>query len=367
MKIHTIQAKHGDCFIVEYGKTRKKKFILIDGGPQTVYKNYLRTNLEKIVKKKGYLDTVILSHVDQDHVFGLLDLMKELLTQKSKRKKQFIEIKELWHNSFDLTIDPKNNIGKKIISIYSSSKSKKSLYNTGLAAKSIPQGNKLKKYAEKLLIPSNTIFKKGIISVENHRKTITKQDIKITIVGPTNANFKELRDEWISWLKKLKKKPNSKKSKDFDDPDDSVPNLSSVMFLIKTGRKKILFTGDGRSDHLLQGLKSQKLLNSKGKIHVNLLKIPHHGSDRNVTVDFFKKVTADGYIISADGSNSNPDFPTLQAIVKSAKEDKRKIIIYLTNKTVSTRKLLRKFSQSKYGYKLKIMPKSKNSFTLELK
>ena len=85
MKIHTIQAKHGDCFIVEYGKTRKKKFILIDGGPQTVYKNYLRTNLEKIVKKKGYLDTVILSHVDQDHVFGLLDLITSKCTCFSKR------------------------------------------------------------------------------------------------------------------------------------------------------------------------------------------------------------------------------------------------------------------------------------------
>ena len=367
MKIHTIQAKHGDCFILEYGKTTKKKFILIDGGPRTVYSNYLRPNLKKIVKKKGYLDTVILSHVDQDHVFGLLDLMKELLTQKSKRKKQFIEIKEIWHNSFDLTIDPKNNIGKKIKSLYSSSKFKKSLYYTGLAAKSLPQGNKLKNYAKKLNIPSNTLFKKGIISVDNHRKTITKQDIKIIIVGPTNANFKELRDEWISWLKKQKKKPDSNINKDFNDPDKSVPNLSSIMFLIKVGRKKILFTGDGRSDHLLQGLKSQKLLNSKGKIHVNLLKIPHHGSDRNVTVDFFKKVTADGYIISANGSHSNPDFITLKTIVKSAKEDKRKIIIYLTNETASTRKLLKEFSQSEYDYKLKIMPKSHNSFTLELK
>jgi len=35
MKIHTIQAKHGDCFI----KRGKKKFILVDGEPKTVSKN----------------------------------------------------------------------------------------------------------------------------------------------------------------------------------------------------------------------------------------------------------------------------------------------------------------------------------------
>ena len=333
MKLHTIQALHGDCFILEFGKRTDKHYVLIDGGPPGVYKKFLRTNLQKIVGNSGKLDLVVLSHVDQDHVYGLLDLFKEIKKQKKLNKKPLVKVNQIWQNTFDLTIAHHTGIIPKLNSITSSIKSKSLIPNTNLAAKSIPQGNNLKILTAGLSIPQNKIFKKGIITVENHPKTISMPEIKIKIVGPTNSNLQELRKEWIKYLKTKRQKLFSKTKKVAKYADESVPNLSSIVFLIRTNGKSILFTGDGRGDHIIQGLKKQKLLKN-GKIHVNYLKMPHHGSDQNIEPDFFRTITADSYIISANGGKSkNPDLTTLELIVDSLFFQDRKITIYVTNET----------------------------------
>jgi len=129
MKIHTIQALFGDCFVLEFGKNNDKHFILIDGGPKTVYADYLRPFLKRISKNGNNLDLVVLSHVDEDHVYGLIDLMNELTTQKINYEKPLIEIKQIWQNSFDLTIGFRNNVASTLNTIVSKSHSKFSLMN----------------------------------------------------------------------------------------------------------------------------------------------------------------------------------------------------------------------------------------------
>jgi len=52
-----------------------------------------------------------------------------------------------------------------------------------------------------------------------------------------------------------------------------------------------------------------------GKFAVDVLKVPHHGSIRDLDTDFFERIPAKEYIISANGRFSNPDIPTLEMIV----------------------------------------------------
>lgn len=367
MKLHIVQALHGDCFILEYGKMSNKHFALIDGGPRTVYRKFLKPSMQKIIGKSGKLDLVVPSHIDRDHVSGLLDLFKEIRKQKKSKNKQLVDVQEIWQNTFDMIIGYHNGIISKPTTVSKLAKSKSLISNTNLATRSIQEGNDLKILTGKLDIPQNRIFRNNIITVENHSKTITLQDMKLKIVGPTKNNLQELRKEWIKYLRSQKKKPFSKTKKVAEYTDKSIPNLSSIMFLINTKGQSILFTGNGRGDHIIQGLKKQKLLNSQGKIHVNFLKMPHHESDKNIEPDFFRTITADSYIISANGGKSNnPDLTTLELIVDLAICDKRKITIYLTNETPSTRQLIKNRPESKFGYKLKIMPKNKTYFTVEI-
>jgi hypothetical protein len=64
-----------------------------------------------------------------------------------------------------------------------------------------------------------------------------------------------------------------------------------------------------------------------------VLEIPHHGSERNVTAEFFKVITADKYLISANGRDDNPSLTTLRWIAETAREQHRLIEIIITYTT----------------------------------
>ena len=91
----------------------------------------------------------------------------------------------------------------------------------------------------------------------------------------------------------------------------------------------MLLTGDARGDDILDGLAEAGLLTG-GRCHVDVLKIPHHGSHRNVTADFFRQVTADHYVISANGQNGNPDVAMLE-MLSAARESADDFVVHLTN------------------------------------
>jgi beta-lactamase superfamily II metal-dependent hydrolase len=87
--------------------------------------------------------------------------------------------------------------------------------------------------------------------------------------------------------------------------DQSVPNLSSLVFLLEHNGRRILFTGDARGDRIVAGLEELNLL-TDGILEVDVLKVPHHGSERSCTGDLFETVRADHYFVSGNGTNGNP-------------------------------------------------------------
>jgi hypothetical protein len=45
--------------------------------------------------------------------------------------------------------------------------------------------------------------------------------------------------------------------------------------------------------------------------------MPHHGSSRNVELDFFKQVTADHYVFSGNGEHGNPERETVEMLLEA--------------------------------------------------
>lgn len=137
--------------------------------------------------------------------------------------------------------------------------------------------------------------------------------------------------------------------------DRSIPNLSSIIMQIKAEGKTILLTGDCRGDHLQEGL-IETGLSTDGSYHVNVFKVPHHGSQRNMTRELFTQVTADTYVISADGTYGNPDYETLTWIVETAREADRNIQLIVTNQTPATDELLHNYPPDEWGYQIQFIP-----------
>lgn len=364
-RIKVVQAKFGDCFIVEYGTRENPKHMLIDGGPGGVYSNYLRHELSAIKNNGGRLDMMVLSHIDGDHIVGLLDLMEELKQNAADEEEAIVSVDELWVNTFSKTISQETNLTQALQSMFLNVNNLTStLPSSNLAIKSILQGDTLRRNALLLSIPMNKVSANHIISCETISEPIKIDNLKITIIGPNKENLEKLRKEWFEWIRTHEAKVLTSDPHILQQIDRSVPNLSSIMFLMESAGKRVLFTGDGRGDFIIEGLGITGLLDDDGKIHVDVFKVPHHGSVRNTTEDFFDSITADTYIISADGRHHNPDFETLSRIVRSAHAQNRRIRMICTNETDSSRKLLKQFDVSEYGYQLQYLPEGETSMSL---
>lgn len=352
LKLHAVQAGHGDCLILEFGTNTHPKFILIDGAP-TEYYHYLEKAIKNIIGEHP-IEKLILSHVDMDHIGGLLELFSKLRFQRESETDESVQIKELWINEFSRVFTAE--LESEMMQVLNAAPDAVNVMTEGgLVFNGIPEGHKLQADAMVLEIPVNPDMDEGFVSLEHVSDPIQLANITITVIGPTKENLEELRMKWEEWLEKHREAIENGDVEAAANADKSIPNLSSIILLVEGDGKSILLTGDCRSDHLLQGLEKRGLLDEDNKLHVDILKGQHHGSNRNTTKQFFKKVTADTYVFSADGKNGNPDYDTLKWLIEAASEDERAINIFVTNQTDSTKKVQQDYPSADYGYTMHFM------------
>ncbi len=370
-RLKVVQALHGDCLIVEHGYRDEQYHLLIDGGPATVYKNYLKEELVSIRDTGGNINLAVLSHIDDDHVKGLLDLLRELVKQRRAEKQETIAIGELWHNSFGQTLG--DTIEKGMTRhMQATLLTHRATPDANAQARSIQQGQDLTASARGLLIPINPEFRDTpdrVVCVDNLNEPVQLGNLKVHVVGPTRSHLQALQKEWEEWLAKQAKArtlPAADAKKALRALDSSVPNLSSIMLLVEAEGKKVLLAGDGLGEHLVEGLRQAGLLKEDGTLHVDVFKLPHHGSLRNVTADLFERITADTYVICADGTNDNPDFKTLGWLVQAAIKQGRTFRMVATWETDSIKELVALYEPEKSHYELIFIEPGAHSITLDL-
>lgn len=361
-RFHVVQAEFGDCLILQYGTAAKPRFVLIDGGPPNNFADNLAPVLRQIGSQNASLDLAVLSHVDNDHIVGLVDYFAELQASGADLPRP----KELWHNSWGRTIDPDGALAPRLKALINATRTA-AMPNAGNAVLGIDEGNALRTKAKVLGVPINkSLPSADLITVDKVPTPIVFDNLRLQVVGPTQANLDRLHKDWVAWLDKHEDAIQGDDPMVMANSDRSVPNLSSIMLIAEADGKTILLTGDGRSDHLLDGLKMAGRLDGKGRCHVDILKLAHHGSDRDVTKQFFQQVTADTYVASANGRYGNPDLPTLTWIVEAAKDEGRQVEIVVTNRTPSTNQLQKKFPSSAFSYDLRFLPKGERVVVLPL-
>ena len=91
MKLHVVQAEYGDCLILESETGKNSTTVLIDGGPYQTFEKHLKPTLQRL-PINGQLDLVVLSHIDNDHIIGLVDLLEEIRDQRENGKKELVRI-----------------------------------------------------------------------------------------------------------------------------------------------------------------------------------------------------------------------------------------------------------------------------------
>ena len=307
IKFEFFEAGCGDSILVS---TDEGTNILIDGGVASTYKNKISYSLDKLYTT---LDLVIVTHIDTDHICGII----ELLNDKNRREK----IDNFWFNtaSEELTV----------------------MVNDSDEAGG-GQGNLLSFFIKTRKIPhKNNIYVDTDLKNNIH---YIGRDIKLTLLSPTKEGLVDLRKSW-SENDKLKKCQGSsievagvnppKDEREINDlykdyqnkkikfgTKDTPTNTSSIAFILTYQDMEFLFLGDADINVINNSLKKILHSRSKKRLKVEFVKLSHHGSKKNINDEFLNLVQSDTFVILTNGTHPNnstykhPDKETLMLILK---------------------------------------------------
>jgi hypothetical protein len=200
--------------------------------------------------------------------------------------------------------------------------------------------------ADQLDIPLNPQWDGKLAMVRSPAQPVDIGELRFHILGPFEEDVKNLRDDWQDWLDKNQDAVEDlrddaardaermgvsevegivgsflRQAKTLGDRGSvTAPNLASLMVLVEENGSTALLTGDGHADDILKGLKGCDLLENDA-LHVDMLKVQHHGSEHNMTEEFCKKITADHYIFCGNGAHENPEPDVVRAIVQARLAD----------------------------------------------
>ena len=366
MRLTAFQSDKGDCLLLknDAGTTH----ILVDGGMSVSYNAHVAAAMGKLRTANKKLDVVYVSHIDQDHIAGVLKMFDDEaawrvhLFQKSRgnpsskppKVPRPPEVLELWHNGFHDQV-PMN--GKPIADqlsatapVLAGSKNpsvrEEALRQSELAT-SIGEAIEVsRRISDKQLnIPLNPRADGKLMMVRQNQQPFEIGGLKFTIVGPTSGHLKTLRQEWNDWLESTDGKKRLKaineaavrdqermgtasefesllksllvQAESFGDPDEvTTPNLASLTLLVEDDNgTSLLLTGDARGDQIVEGLKQTgRLVN--GKFEVDVLKVPHHGSENNIDSDFVEAVIARDYVFCGNGFKENPNTKVIEMMFR---------------------------------------------------
>ena len=323
--LEAFNARHGDALLLHVGTPGALRRVMIDGGPAGTYKASVKPRLAGIAKadKNARIDHVILTHLDDDHVRGILDYLKEVEAGTAP-----LDCASGWFNVLD---DIEHELPAELASwrdtVGADARSE-------AVVASVAQGVDLAAIARRIPLRVNGGSGMPLIADQKGLVLDVLPGVTVTLVAPSRKRVDALFKEW---QKQVAKDQAKKDAVTADYVDRSVFNLSSLVLVVEVqgprGPVRMLLTGDSRGDDALAGLADAGFLDAGGKAHFDLFKIAHHGSDRDYAADFFQRITADRYLISADGNYANPSEDTLVWLAQSRGKDEYEV--WLTNHDTS--------------------------------
>lgn len=316
IKFEFLKAGNGDCILIS---TSEGTNILIDGGTSSTH-DELKSKLREI----DTLDLVVLTHVDNDHICGLIALLRK--DEKNRKK-----INRLWFNSFK-TIKVGN------------------ISNGNIGAS---QGILFEQLLEKL----ENIKHEGDIYLRNNEEMneyVINNDMKLVLLSPLKSDLEKFKIDWQNDEEKMKSKfCNGRGSENIssrrEDTDSSLNNLTSIAFILKYRTEKYLFLGDAHIHVIKNSLK--KLGYSKiNKLKLEFVKLSHHGSDKNIDTDFLDLIDTSKYVILTNGKRFNhPSSSTLEMIYRH--KEKEENIEFIFNYQDYYKKKFSVEDEEKYNFK----------------
>lgn len=288
--LEVLPAGFGDCLLVSCPVGRTTWRLLIDTGPDETYPA-LRQRLLAIplgADGRRHIDLFVVTHIDHDHIGGAALLLNDQALKLS--------FGDIWFNA-----PPKRR------------------------TRGVAEGQSLAQLlgTSAADLPWNAAWsgQPVVTPAEGGGVELTGTGLPtLTLLSPTPARLDDLYKVWARELERLRRKerdpaepparvsrgtkPSLEELAARNTPTDkSVPNGSSIAFLLEHRGASVLLAADAFSTVLVPALRALSARRGlAGPLAVDALKLSHHGSRANVTQELLKAVQARHYIVSTNNS-----------------------------------------------------------------
>ena len=324
--IEMLPARHGDALWIEYGDPDTPRRILIDGGPRSrATMDRLRELLDErssaTVSGEPDIELIVVTHIDADHISGILDLFKQSDVAFTPR--------DVWFNAWRHL--PADLLGAK-------------------------QGEELSTIIGRRRVPWNRDFGGRAVMVpgEGVLPTVELADgMRLTLLAPTRTALAELRPVWEREVKKAgmvpgeagerqealpdrlgdrEIDPEELASEPFEE-DGSEANGASIAMLAEFDDKALLLTGDAHGGIIADGLRRLAAERAVSRIPVDAFKLPHHGSKFNLSAEVLDLVDCGRYLFSTNGDIFHHPDPVAVSRVIAPRSEPTLLFNYRTDTT----------------------------------
>ncbi|MFU1525308.1 ComEC/Rec2 family competence protein [Aeromonas hydrophila] len=304
--VRVLKANHGDCILVSHEGFN----LLIDGGTSATFSHGLRQRyagalrevLDELKNSRQHIDLAILTHIDDDHIHGLI---------KAFEKPGYLGqlVKLIWFNSSRLITQSFNipDIAENNIILANDS-----------PETSIQQGKDFETLLDEIgcerapLIMAGQVYEVGPFTLK--------------ILSPERRQLERLLHKWPTEVESGETSSHGNDyhlslneiwAEDKFEHDPSIYNGSSIAFILEADDKKMLFLGDAHDQVVADNIRSLGYSDSN-KLKLELVKISHHGSQYNTSSEFLSLLDSPCYVISTNGSKRGlPNKRTIARIIKS--------------------------------------------------
>lgn len=291
-RLDMLAGREGDCLILTYGDHRRVRRVMIDGGRKSTYRD-IRNSLAALPKIERDFELLIVSHVDRDHVEGVVEMLADPALP--------IQFRDVWFNGFH------------------------HLHAGDLEAFGPVQGERLSELLRSPGVKWNSRFRGRSVELNHARDAVQLEGgLSLEVLSPDRNALEQLIPEWERECKKAGLIAGARSSPDGKGsgleafgggapnvnalaslaftPDDSKPNATSIAVLARYADRAVLLAADGGAERLAASLAPIAARHPRGRVPLAAFKLPHHGSKFNLSLDLLGLVECRRFLISSNGS-----------------------------------------------------------------
>lgn len=321
--LEALPASQGDALWLTWGDQDAPHHLLVDAGPpRNALRDALRARIaERLTATGGHLELLVVTHIDGDHVGGVLHLFADGPP---------CDIGDVWFNGYDH--HPTDVLG-------------------------VEQAERLSDLLVEHGLGWNAAFGAGPVAVPaDPEAPLPHADLpgglRLTVLGPTQQRLRELAPHWRAECEAAGLVPGIAPAAPAEQPadtlggvrirdveglaaapftpDDSLSNAASITLLAEHAGRGVLLTGDALAGDVVTAL--DRLEGERGgPVDIHALKVPHHGSRANVTTELVERVAASHHLFCSDGKVHG--HPSPEAVARVVTASRQRVQLHFNHRS----------------------------------